>query len=233
MYSDKLTIVLQGRLTEGVDINKTISLYSKFAPIIISGWDFDEEKLKNVVCQRVILGDYQKDIISRKKKDCEDGKNILAQYTTTYRGLKEVTTPFVLKGRLDQFYPNIDKIIDKILNTNKVVTSTRVINPYTLHFSDMLYGGNTEKLLKTFEKLYFDNIENFELCCPEMKIWATYWKLNISQDLPYLNTSQPETVDPYIEAVTPYFEVCENKMLAGYSDRDRTLREVIETGWIC
>ena len=91
-------------------------------------------------------------------------KNLDLQLISTIEGLKCVETKYVIKMRCDEYYSNIQKIIDKLLiNDEKIVCGSiffRPIGKYSrFHISDHIIAGKLENIKIMFQKT-FENIKN-------------------------------------------------------------------------
>lgn len=152
-YND-FTLMFQGPLHKNF-IYGLINNYKDYTDnIVISHWDTDDLELL------AYLDEYQ---ISHKKVtntfhrayNVYHNQNVYYQVYTSLRGMREVTTPFVLKMRTDQWYGNLVPMFEAVRNNpNKYVCANLHFRPERLvkyHAGDKLIGSSTADLLNTFE----------------------------------------------------------------------------------
>ena len=88
--------------------------------------------------------------------------NLDYQILTTLGGLEQVNTKWVIKARCDEYWSNLDKVVDKMkMYPNKIITSSmyfRKWGMYKFHISDKIIAGTTDNLFLMFEST-LHNIE--------------------------------------------------------------------------
>jgi len=88
--------------------------------------------------------------------------NIGYQTLTTLKGLQAVTKKYAIKHRTDEYYSNLDKVVDLLMeNDEKWVSGSTIFGKksyYLFHAADHLFAGKTSKLQQTFQ-LIKDNLE--------------------------------------------------------------------------
>jgi WavE lipopolysaccharide synthesis len=152
-YND-FTLMFQGPLHKNF-IYGLLNNYREYTDnIVISHWDTDNlellEYLKEYnIPHKLVTNTFH------KKYNVYHNQNVYYQAYTTLRGMREVTTPFVLKMRTDQWYGNLVPMFEAVRNNpNKYVCVNLHFRPEVLvkyHASDKLIGGNTSDMLRTFE----------------------------------------------------------------------------------
>ena len=89
--------------------------------------------------------------------------NLDYQILTTLGGLEQVNTKWVIKARCDEYWSNLDKVVDKMkMYPNKIITSSmyfRKWGMYKFHISDKIIAGTTDNLFLMFES----TLHNIEL----------------------------------------------------------------------
>lgn len=156
-----LTIVLQG-LPNPKCLNLWIKNYNDWN-VIISTWDsVDLSQYSFPKHWRVIQTQYP---LFRSKPKL----NLDYQIETTLRGLYKVETPYVIKARLDEYYSNLDIILDKVKkDEEKIVSSSMYFRKrgfsngvYRFHIGDKILGGTTDNLILMFESTIQNIQEEF------------------------------------------------------------------------
>lgn len=202
IYKD-FTIVIQGKLSE-VCLDFYKKNYTK-NPVIISTWQNSDVELKEIPSNF--------EIIKSEILDYSGPQNIYLQIESTFRGLKNVKTPFCVKMRGDEFYSNIeDLFMFSKKHINRIVSSPiyfRHPKDNDLHISDHLLAGKTTNLL-----LMFDEIEVDEKKCAEENLTRNYLRkkdknyeknilnsmithfeiINLKNHIPYLITTNSQKV---------------------------------------
>lgn len=163
-----ITLIIQGQ--KHFSILQTIKQHKQyFDEIILSTW----EESSASSC-KVIANDTKE---AEKYKKYIPHANAYFQFYSTLQGLKQVKTDFVMKQRTDEFYTNLEPMInlikqnpDKFCCLNVFIEQWRNF-PY--YISDHVFGTNTKDLLNTFQYL--------EKCFDENKIesWINQEKYSI------------------------------------------------------
>ena len=188
--NNNITLLFQGRINE--QLFNMLELYKNRYNIIISTNDINNilfNKIYDYLNNNVILITYNTNLLKISKfletfkynffnklqyiilkivnrpykNDNKKYINMYYQTLSTYYGLLNVKTKFVIKFRCDEYYSDIQPLIDNILlNENKVIISdVFIINNYLFPYaiSDHIICGKTNLLLKSFKtlKLYFES----------------------------------------------------------------------------
>lgn len=188
--NNNITLLFQGRINE--QLFNMLELYKNRYNIIISTNDINNilfNKIYDYLNNNVILITYNINLLKISKfletfkynffnklqyiilkivnrpykNDNKKYINMYYQTLSTYYGLLNVKTKFVIKFRCDEYYSDIQPLIDNILlNENKVIISdVFIINNYLFPYaiSDHIICGKTNLLLKSFKtlKLYFES----------------------------------------------------------------------------
>jgi hypothetical protein len=145
------SIIIQGPLN---DISlSNLEYYKIIGNVIISYWDSDDESLLNKydLSEVVLVKNYYKKEFIR----FFNNQNVYFQVYTTFNGLKKVNTKYVIKTRSDNKFEDLEPFIKLIYdNPDKFNCSNlhfRPIGYLPFHVSDILIGGETKLILKTFE----------------------------------------------------------------------------------
>jgi hypothetical protein len=151
-YND-FTLVFQGPLHKNF-IYGLLNNYAEYTDnIIISHWDTDDAELIEYlqdcgVPHKLVTNSFA------KRYNVYQNQNVYYQVYTTFKGLKEVDTPFILKMRTDQWYGNLVPMFEAVrANPNKYTCANlhfRPDNLFKYHPSDKLIGSNTKDMLNTF-----------------------------------------------------------------------------------
>jgi hypothetical protein len=190
--NNDITLLFQGRINE--QLFNMLDLYKDKYNIIISTNDINNilfNKIHNYLNDHILLITYNTNlskiskflekfkfnffnnleyiilkIINRIYKNDKKLINMYYQTLSTYYGLLNVKTKFVIKFRCDEYYSNIEPLVNNmLLNENKIIISdVFIINNYLFPFaiSDHIICGKTNLLLKSFNilKLYFESDES-------------------------------------------------------------------------
>lgn len=169
-YPD-VALVIQGPITcvksweDGA--GKKLEEYKNlFGQIIVSSWDYCETAidLANLYHNRNV------DIITSSSEldpDLVVQYNMGHQAITTLRGLRASTKPYTLKMRTDEYYSNLEVLVDKFYegDCKKWVCAPVCFLPatqYKYHAADHLFIAPTDRLINTFKntigRLYMDAI---------------------------------------------------------------------------
>ena len=163
-----VTIVLQGRV--GKEQMELWKKNYKNWNVIVSTWedvDFDfgggifskwlPRKWKLVINKYPIIRGW-------------NHSNLDYQIITTLAGLNEVKTKWVIKARCDEYWSNLEKVVE-LMDDDKIVSSSMYFRSkeydngkHNFHIGDKILGGTTENLVLMFES----TIHNLEI-----KLWDT------------------------------------------------------------
>ena len=178
---ERPTIIIQGRLHK--NSLSALPEYSKFANIIISCWDYDNLLLLKkynaiIYCQKIIINKEPENLSGPKEASfmgafpgspslIYNRGNSYKQVFSTLSGLENSTTDLTVKLRSDEFFSNIDFLLDFLIkNGDKKIVCSDICTPsfYALNYAigDHYIGGKTKTLLKSFRYLK-DKMEKFSL----------------------------------------------------------------------
>lgn len=191
-------------------------LYEKFNTVI-STWsaDYDKEsELFRHVCK------YNSKIIAKPLPEVEDINNIANRYfqfCSLYNGLSIIDTEYVIKLRSDEYYTNLNPIIEKVLtNPEKIITNDvffRKTKSYKFHPSDHIIAGKTETLLKIFKKAKEECEEELKKdLVPEQHYATTFIEIMESKTKKEEYTL-PTDEKSITELMTKYFDVVPTEQL--------------------
>jgi len=176
------TIILQGVINDNVDQIKTINHYLKFGKIIVSSyfkdtptyyWNIDP---KNI---HFIMNDFNgmKNELTQRGhlKNNSYSDNCFYQLKTTQNALKDVTTYFTVKTRIDTYFSNIGDMIEMMMNNQDKITSlslyVRGFHNIKYHLSDIFFCAKTE----TIENVINLALDRYPVSYfPEVNIWYPY-----------------------------------------------------------
>lgn len=154
---NNFTFVIQGPIHQN-SIYGALNNYKDYTDnIIFSHWDTDQNKelLQHLVDYDIPYVDIENKFVAAPPNTF-NGQNVYYQITTTLAGLRAATTEYVLKLRSDQYFGNLEPIMQRIQNNpEKYVSANLHFRPDSAlkyHPSDKLFGGRTEKIRRTFEK---------------------------------------------------------------------------------
>lgn len=135
-----------GNTERMIQANKSV-----LSKVLISRWDYGVKpnylSLADVVTTPLPA--------AAKMYRLHNAQNIYLQATTVLAGLEHVETPYVIKGRSDEFFSNLDIMI-RAYNPKKLLSSNIFVrdvsyNPY--HISDHLFIGRSDRLRNAFSAL--------------------------------------------------------------------------------
>jgi hypothetical protein len=150
---EEVTLLVQGKITQET-YNFFTERFPQY-PIVISTWS--DHKLD--------LSYFPKNLtlVLQRLPDTSGDQNQNYQFVSTNNGLKQVTTPYVVKFRGDEYYSNIEDILLQVkTNPNKIWCSPvffRHWSMYQYHISDHIIAGKLENIKFMFQaaKYAFDN----------------------------------------------------------------------------
>ena len=145
-YPD-VSLLIQGPIT-AENFGWTKIPQDMFGEVIISTWDTDAANILHSDW-KVVYQPFDIDPVLDLQY------NIGRQTLTTLKGLRTCTKPYVLKHRTDEYYSNLDVLVDKFYETGckKWVCAPVVFGApsYTkFHAADHLYIAPRDRLIKTF-----------------------------------------------------------------------------------
>lgn len=184
-----VTILLQGVLHKDISLTEILDSYTKYCNVILSIYDTDYETIEpiarnynNVTIIKNNLESFTNVLRQRNQLSPHPYyNNSYYQIRTTLAGLEHVTSPYVLKSRIDHFYEGIDDFIKMGLEKDKVISSSLFVRGYSLkpyHLSDCLFMGKKDSIQKGYS--YAER--TFHESWPEYLIWKSYFTV-LSQEL--------------------------------------------------
>ena len=214
--TNQVSIVLHGRAHPKVDINKTITEYKKYGKVILSVYIHDMEYLKKNIQNwddiDVVLNDISE--YDEKMKTYPMYSSHFYQLQTTKKGMDLVKTPYVIKSRIDHYYSNLDILINKCLETNKICTITiftRSFYQYKYHLSDNLFMGKTEEIRDVIDmSLKAYPLPNQSMHPNETQLWKPYIMKKAG------STDIDTNVNTYVTILSQIFEIINISTLKPY-----------------
>jgi hypothetical protein len=171
---EKVTILIQGPLNN-ISL-ENIKNYEKFGPIIVSHWDVEpsEIKYKFPIISKLKRNKRIK-FVSRTLPNLEKKIGILKDSTfywaleSTYNGITECETEYVVKTRSDEYFTNLKPIITKALKFEgkKFVCGNifiRDYKEYPMHIGDHVFCLKTSDMFLMYKNLYkmYNKLQKFE-----------------------------------------------------------------------
>jgi len=226
MQYDNVTILLQGIINDQVDLYKTLEIYTKLCPVVLSIYTFDLDKVTKICESFPTVQIIENDLDEYSKLPViidplvEHGilsviQRLYFQICSTKKGLEYITTEYVVKSRVDHCYENIFKFIECGLRTQKIVSSSifvrgcmdnNVINRCRYCLSDCLFMGKTSNIKLCFELCYDAKL----LTRPETGIWTPYFTHIFKEKGIDINSVDDETYVKYMVDVVEVY--CVNEL---------------------
>jgi len=161
---DNITLVIQGPMNTHMGSLRrgilNIPYYSKFVKnIVVSSW---KQNSKDVKMSKRFMREHSVKHVDDEEKNYEghlNQGNVSLQVATTLNGLKLVETEYVIKVRCDEYYENLDKVIETLENNpDQLITSepfyrTNQIDRYAI--SDHVMAAQTVKMRDMLEKAQY------------------------------------------------------------------------------
>jgi hypothetical protein len=198
---EDVTIIIQGRLMQD-SYDFYINNY-RDCPVIISTWVDNQIDFTNLPNNFIVL-------LSPYPSD-NGAQNINYQITSTLNALETVNTKFVIKIRGDEYYSNLQYIVNSIkVEPTKIHTSPIFFRAWQYaeyHFSDHIIAGNTKNMLILF-RASKHNFDTGKLNISKWKIDGKFHK--------YVNVHAPEErlTKSYLDAKEPErFERVDGRIL--------------------
>ena len=174
-----VTLVLQGKVTK-----ETIEFYRTnypLLPTVISTWFGMGPDTSN-------LPDSYK-VVLAKMPEKRGSQNQNLQFTSTLNGLNQVETDYVIKLRGDEYYSNLEYVLQQVESEPDKIHCTPVWFRHwsfmKYHISDHLIAGKTENLKKMFSASKH-NFDNTLLTYIKNKKPQVYWEPEIHITRSYL-----------------------------------------------
>jgi len=191
---EDVTILIQGKITQET-YNFYVESYPQY-PIVISTWSNNQLDLSYFPNNLTLV---QSHLPTNSGE-----QNMNYQFISTINGLNNVKTKYVIKFRGDEYYSNIDSIVESIKsNPNKIWTAPIFFRHpihFKYHISDHIIGGTIEsiKFMYSAAKYAFDNELIFHIKDgvkykfwePEIHLTRSYLMAKHTTDLVNENASE-------------------------------------------
>jgi len=180
-----VTILLQGKI-----LQDTIDFYVKNYPnqnVVISTWIGSELNFSNLPHTYNV-------VLSKLPKD-GGAQNLKYQIESTLNGLRFIETDYVIKIRGDEYYSNMEYIVNEVIMNPKKIHCSPVFFRHwdymAYHISDHIIAGTTDNLKLMFEKTKFYTENNMIYHIREGKRFD-FWEPEINLTRSYLMAKEPE-----------------------------------------
>jgi hypothetical protein len=215
-----ITLIFQGKLGfEVIDmIKNNIEKYN----IVLVTNDINNEHILDK------LNEFDKLLLIKYKlpinENTNNNYNMYYQFYSTYLGLCNSNTEYSIKFRADEYFENIEPLVNYIINnSNKITTSDFLFRKnYLLKYniSDHYIGGKTDILLSSFKILvehckdknkYIDGYEELnhkEIYSPEKKI-AISILIILDVDISFNNICASNIINKY-------FNIFDSKLMGNF-----------------
>jgi hypothetical protein len=155
---EDITLLIQGLYSNDVIMNKIDNYKSFFNHIIYSTWK--DGNIKNNSDIEYVVDDLPD--VSNKY----NVSNIYYQCKSTLNGLEKVKTKYVLKHRTDEFFSNINILVNQF--NNKLLCANiffRRISDIPYQISDHFFLGETDRIRETFFNLekYLSSSDEYQI----------------------------------------------------------------------
>jgi hypothetical protein len=165
-----ITIVIQGRL-ERECYDFYVENYKDYS-VIISTWE-------NTIAMLAINNIPDNFTIIENKFPEKNGyQNFNLQVESTLAALELVKTEYVIKMRGDEYYSNIEYLLEKVTSLPQMVFTSpiffRVWKLYKFHISDHLIVGTTDNIKKMFVGAKNTNLRCDKKFSPEQILTIEY-----------------------------------------------------------
>ena len=156
-----ISVIIQGPLNE-VSLDN-LEYYKTLGPVIVCHWEGDDESiLDNYDLSDCIVVKHPvpiKDFLLHTVSD-----TFIYQVKGIYYGLCEVQTPYVIRTRSDEFWGNLEPLLEQFNTNGGKVTCGNIFfrkwHAYVFHIGDHLFIGDTKILLDGYTRL-IERSENF------------------------------------------------------------------------
>lgn len=244
-----ITIVLQGIINKDVDIFHSIHEYSKYAKIVLSLYDSlpNRELAESIRLKypdtTFVFTDYEKLVKENSEKYGSVKAHKYNQIHTTLKGIEHVTTQYLVKSRVDNFYSGIDKFISHGIQSKKIISSSSFLKGYSTymyHLSDCLFAGTTEQVKTIFKFADTNFSKHAETVPAEVMLWKPY----IEQQMMYKGVDPNGiTLNTYIDFLssiltvycvnlhTSYIVKSRDKIYKKVQDIDQSDKEYFQYGF--
>ena len=261
MNPDNVTILLQGLISDEINLQEVLEKYSKLGRLVISIYDYQLEKLKPYVeaipnCLVIINNQdvFLSELLHRQipeKTQTDECHKCFFQIRSIENALQHISTEYVLYCRINHLYSNLDKVIEEGVQHKKFVISSFVtrgtdIRRWRFHFSDCMIFGTKEKMKLLFYLAARDYTYDNILYRPnECRIWRPYFLFYFMQHgLPHpdnlTNQEYVQELDKHMiivpfQTLAPFriFSQKEVRTESFYTPEEKTTAEYLHTGIKC
>jgi hypothetical protein len=223
---EDVTLIIQGRLMQD-SYDFYIDNY-KDCPVIISTWVDNVIDFKNLPKNFIVLlSPYPYDF---------GAQNLNLQLISTLNALGCVKTKYVIKVRGDEYYSNLQYVINSIkVEPNKIHTSSIFFRAWQYaeyHISDHIIGGTLANMLIMFKESKY-NFDTGKVNTSKWKVdgnfhkWVTTHAPEERITKSYLNAKEPfrfEKVDGRI-LMKEHFDILDIELLHPYKIKANLFRK--------
>ncbi len=219
MDRNQVSILLRGLIHPSIDIKKTLIEYNKYGKIILSIYKHEYHLIEDVIKDfndiEVVLNDV--DVYNMEMSKYGVYHPSFYQLNQIKNGLTKVVTPYVIESRVDHYYSNIDKLIKRHIDTNKIVTSSifvRGFYQYKYHLSDCFIMGKTDEITKVIDlALEHFPLPNVLRQPNEVQLWKPYIFSKLNDDI---RNIIDHDVNTYLAVLSNIFEIININEFAPY-----------------
>jgi hypothetical protein len=212
-----ITIVIQGRL-ERECYDFYVENYKNY-PVIISTWE-------NTVAMLDINNIPHNFTIIENIVPVEAGyQNFNLQVESTLAALELVKTEYVIKMRGDEYYSNIEYLLEKVTSLPQMVFTSpiffRAWKLYKFHISDHLIVGTTDNIKKMFVGAKNTNLRCDKKFSPEQILTIEY--LLSHNEKPLIGSKMNDSKRGLMKK---YFSILELEKLKDYKVTANAIKKV-------
>ena len=210
--NNDITLIFQGKLGDEI-LDMIEENYNKYNIVVVTNDNNEEIKNKIKKYDNIIFIDYKISVENKYNK-----LNSYYQFYSTYIGLCNSHTKYSLKFRGDEYFENIDHLVNYIVSTEKIVCSDFLFRKQFLlnyNISDHYFGGRTDILLKSFKVLVehcqdvnklidgYSELSLKEINRPEIKISIAILK-TLNVDISFNNILVTNIINKYFDVYNSY-----------------------------
>jgi hypothetical protein len=165
-----ITILIQGPL-DNISLNN-LEYYNTLGKVIVSSWDWCDQ---SIIQSHEDKNNFEKILSKQPDKDIQGLDKIfhhkssfIYQIYSIYHGLMKCTTKYIIKTRSDEFYSNLNPLIEIFLKDDRKFVSSNFTWAFGDHghIGDHLYIWRTELLREVFS-IIFNKIKSIPPIQPE------------------------------------------------------------------
>lgn len=151
MTNHDTTILIQGPINP-ISLNN-IRRYKRWGDILLSCWKGDVLDLPENEAVKVVVTDPNAKLLQNRYNYA----NVFKQALSTYNGLKQIQTKYVIKVRSDEYYTSLVPVVNVMKDYSGFLVTNNVFfrqdSFLKFHPSDHVMACETELMLKTFRIL--------------------------------------------------------------------------------